>query len=156
VCGSCFSSLKNAILNWCRINSNCTHTHTHTHTCTAMHTCASHMDTVTWWFNFHNEANLSHLWIIFTPLQPKINSSIYTYCYILLLFNQPIFPQICRYVLLSRSFCRLGVFPVKLEFHGSSFPRSILMTSSRRMSLTSHEEIGHVGRVGWGSPRGCP
>jgi len=29
VCGSCFSSLKNAILNWCRTNSNCTHSQTY-------------------------------------------------------------------------------------------------------------------------------
>ena len=36
---------------------------------------------------------------------------------------------------------------IKLEFDGTSFPRSILATSSP----TSHEEIGHVGRVG----RGC-
>jgi len=44
---------------------------------------------------------------------------------------------------------RLGF--LKLKFHDSSFPRSIINRDIlARMSLTSHEEIGRVWRVGWG------
>jgi len=45
-----------------------------------------------------------------------------------------------RQVIMLQYYC----IALELKFHGNSFPRSILVTSS----LTSHEEIGRVGRVG--------
>ena len=56
-----------------------------------------------------------------------------------------------RYVAPSPSLNFAGaLWFMQLKYHDSSFPRSVIVASSydilARVSLTSHEEIGRVGR----------